>query len=171
MNFFRINPNNFEVWLKGIVLKKVSTYFSNESNTTTRILLIFLGICTIGIFAGHCRRFPKGEDQKKKITDQTAPMYSLIGLISTLVSVVGFGKPNSPFFTMLVGLGVSVFGPLLMDKPGLFEWLDKSVPIIVIFMLLCEYFYKEDVKMRYIYFMTLYFFVVAVLTFIFPFVF
>ncbi len=71
-----------------------------------------------------------------------APLYSLITLISTLVGALGFGKPYSPAIITTIGFVSNNLFAWFVGLPGMVDWVDKLISLIVVVALLVQYAYR-----------------------------
>ncbi len=83
---------------------------------------------------------PERKDWKKNTVDGKMIVYMVIGLGTVLVSSLGFGKPYSP--AVISSVGFLVNGLVGWFYPGLYDWLDKSCLVLVVFTLFFELFWK-----------------------------
>jgi hypothetical protein len=95
------------------------------------------------IFYHHLRLFPSGDKLYEKPTDLMGPMYSLVGVASNVVGAVGFGKPYCAACISMFGmLGNPIF-IYFSGLFGLYEWIDKLIPLVAAMAMFIEFFYKR----------------------------
>lgn len=87
---------------------------------------------------------PEMKDWNVKLNDTKIPVYTLIGIATSVVSALGFGKPYSPALVTIFGFFVNI--SVSWFFPGLLDWLEKSCLLAVVFVLLIEFFWKWWVR-------------------------
>lgn len=92
----------------------------------------------------HISFMPEMKDWNVKLNDTKIPVYTLIGIATSVVSALGFGKPYSPALVTIFGFFVNI--SVSWFFPGLLDWLEKSCLLAVVFVLLIEFFWKWWVR-------------------------
>jgi hypothetical protein len=70
--------------------------------------------------------------------DKMAPLYYLVGIVSALVSGLGFEKLYTP--AVITSYGFILNGLLSANYPGIMNGLDKCISLVFAIMLLIGYF-------------------------------
>ena len=104
----------------------------------------FALVCGFGalrvFFLLHVMVFPMGEKLYAQVVNLRSLMHSLVGIISTVIAGMGFGKPYSPIMVYTFGFILnSIVSLIMLGMPGLFDWVDKYIPMISCFVLYAEY--------------------------------
>jgi hypothetical protein len=112
-----------------------------EFNVVHAGILVLCLVFIIVFVRVHLSVFPSWEGLKLKPRDSMAPMYSVVAVITSLVGALGFGRPYSPATVTICGFFLNgiVVGPL---APGLWDWMDKFIGLVVPIVLLVQYFYR-----------------------------
>jgi hypothetical protein len=102
------------------------------------VLSVIVLIC----FYLHISFEPSWEELKIRPTDQKAPIYSTLGLFTSIVGALAFGKPFTP--TVIIAVGF-VFNPIiagLFGLPGMVDWVEKLISFVVYFVILGMYLWR-----------------------------
>ena len=129
----RMKKKNF-CWAKCFLFRRISP------ETERFFLVLCFGFLCFS-FVVHLMVLPFGEKLYAQVVDLRSIMHSLVGVVSSLVAGLGFGKPYSPISIYACGfiLNLSV-SLMILHMPGLYDWVDKCIPMISCFVLYGEYF-------------------------------
>jgi hypothetical protein len=70
------------------------------------------------------------------------PLYSVVGMVSTIAGGLLFGRPYSPAYLSTCGFILNFFVTRALAIPGLFDWLDKCISLVAVALIFIEYFYR-----------------------------
>ena len=92
------------------------------------------------LFILHIIDLFKIKDLFKRPEDRMAPLFILLGVLTNVTAILGFGKPYTAFYITGAGLVLSVV--LCIFLPGLWEWCERLFLIITPLGLGIQYFWN-----------------------------
>ncbi len=76
----------------------------------------------------------------KKPTDRVAPMLHVLGILTNVMSGLGFEKPFIPIY--ISGLDHFISIPICIWLPGLWQWFEIFTMVLITFDLEYQYFWN-----------------------------